>query len=237
MQKFDGFPAGSKLSPTAFPAMFFSDLLPAINDLAELKVTLFCFWALHQKEGRYRYLRRSDFCNDAALMQGLQATKPKAEVDTILDKALARAQKRGTLVCAEVALDSGTETLYFVNTEKGRAAVEQINSGAWQPGDDEHPVEILPERPNIYRLYEANIGALTPIVADHLKDAEKDYPLDWIEDAIRGAVVNNKRSWRYIQAILKRRESEGKQGELAGRPTGQNGQQYVSGEFADFIEH
>ena len=237
MQKFDGFPAGSKLSPTAFPAMFFSDLLPAINDLAELKVTLFCFWALHQKEGRYRYLRRCDFCNDTALMQGLQTTKPKTAVEMTLDKALSRAAKRGTLVCAEVALDSGIETLYFVNTEKGRAAVEQIKSGAWQPGDSEHPVEILPERPNIYRLYEANIGALTPIVADHLKDAEKDYPLDWIEDAIRGAVVNNKRSWRYIQAILKRRESEGKQGELAGRPTGQNGQQYVSGEFADFIEH
>jgi DnaD/phage-associated family protein len=237
MQKFDGFPAGSKLSPTAFPAMFFSDLLPAINDLAELKVTLFCFWALHQKEGRFRYLRRSDFCNDAALMQGLQATKPKAEVDTILDKALARAQKRGTLICAEVALDSGSETLYFVNTEKGRAAVGQINSGAWQPGNAEHPVEILPERPNIYRLYEANIGALTPIVADHLKDAEKDYPLDWIEDAIRGAVVNNKRSWRYIQAILKRRESEGKNGGSIKRSPEQDGQSYITGEYADFIEH
>src|SRR5690349_2884783 len=124
MQKFDGFPAGSKLSPTAFPAMFFSDLLPAIDDLAELKVTLFCFWALHQKEGRFRYLRRSDFCNDDALKQGLIATKHKAEFDAILDKALARAQKRGTLICADVALDSGTETLYFVNTEKSRVAVE-----------------------------------------------------------------------------------------------------------------
>jgi DnaD/phage-associated family protein len=237
MQKFDGFPAGSKLSPTAFPAMFFSDLLPAIDDLAELKVTLFCFWALNQKEGRFRYLRRNDFCNDTALMEGLRATKPKSEVSAVLDKALARAEKRGTLVCVQVALDSGTETLYFVNTEKGRSAVEQINSGAWQPGDDEHPVEILPERPNIYRLYEANIGALTPIVADHLKDAEKDYPLDWIEDAIRGAVVNNKRSWRYIQAILKRRESEGKHGGSSKRTPEQNGQQYVSGEFADFIEH
>jgi len=237
MKKFDGFPAGSKLSPTAFPALFFSDLLPMIDDLAELKVTMFCFWALHQKEGRFRYLRRSDFCNDAALKQGLLAAQPGADLDAILDTALARTLKRGTFLRAEVTLDSGVETLYFVNTEKGRIAVEQVKNGAWQPGDLEHPVEILPERPNIYRLYEANIGALTPIVADHLKDAEKDYPLEWITDAIRAAVENNKRSWRYIQAILKRREKEGKQGEPAGRSTGQNGQQYVSGEFADFIEH
>src|SRR5215510_12793882 len=120
MQKFDGFPAGSKLSPTAFPAMFFSDLLPAINDLAELKVTMFCFWALHQKEGRFRYLRRSDFGNDAALKQGLLAAQPGVDLDAILDVALARALKRGTFLSAEVSLDSGVETLYFVNTEKGR---------------------------------------------------------------------------------------------------------------------
>jgi len=237
MQKFDGFPTGSKLSPTAFPALFFSDLLPMIDDLAELKVTLFCFWALHQKEGRFRYLRRDDFYNDAALKQGLLAAQPGADLDTILDTALTRALERGTLICAKVALDSGEETLYFVNTERGRTAVQQVESGAWQPGDDKNPVEILPERPNIYRLYEANIGALTPIIADHLKDAEKDYPLDWIQEAIRAAVENNKRSWRYIQAILKRWEKDGKQGQPARRSTGQDGKHYASGEFADFIEH
>jgi DNA replication protein len=236
MQKFDGFPAGSKLSPTAFPALFFSDLLPMIDDLAELKVTIFSFWALHQKEGRFRYLRRADFCNDAALVAGLTAAYPDRPLDEVLDNALTRALERGTLICSKLTLDSGDETLYFVNTEKGRAAVSQIEAGAWQDGDEQHPVEILPERPNIYRLYEANIGALTPIIADHLKDAEKDYPLDWITDAIRAAVDSNKRSWRYIQAILKRREKEGKHSEFAGRSTGQNGQQYASGEYADFIE-
>jgi DNA replication protein len=237
MQKFDGFPDDSKLSPTAFPAQFYSELLPMIDDLAELKLTIFCFWALHQREGSSRYLLREDFYDDDALVAGLLAIDPAATMDQMLTAALNRAMERGTLICAEVELDNGSETLYFMNSKKGRSAIAQIRAGEWQPGDENHPVEILPERPNIYRLYEANIGALTPIVADHLKDAEKDYPPEWIEEAIRGAVVNNKRSWRYIQAILKRRESEGKQGELAGRPTGQNGQQYVSGEFADFIEH
>jgi DnaD/phage-associated family protein len=237
MQKFPGFPVGSKLSPTAFPTSFFSDLLPMIDDLAELKVTLFCFWALHQKEGRFRYLRPADFAGNAALMQGLTAAAPEQPPETTLANALTRAGERGTLLCVEVQLDSGSERLYFVNTQLGRAAVEQIKIGAWQPGDAANPVAILPERPNIYRLYEANIGALTPMIADALKDAEKDYPLHWIEDAIKEAVENNKRSWRYIQAILKRWETEGKSREISGRRVEQAGQQYVSGQFADFIEH
>jgi DNA replication protein len=237
MQKFHGFPAGSKLSPTAFPAQFFSDLLPMIDDLAELKITMFCFWALHQKEGRFRYLRREDFCGDTALKQGLLAAQPGAELDAILDAALTRALERGTLICAKVALDTGDETLYFVNTERGRTAVEQVNTGAWQSGDAKNPVEILPERPSIYRLYEANIGALTPMIAEHLKDAEKDYPQSWIEDAIREAVTSNKRNWKYISAILRSWEKEGKSRELTGRSSQQIGESYITGKYADFIEH
>jgi len=37
-----------------------------------------------------------------------------------------------------------------------------------------------PERPNIFKLYEENIGPLTPLIADALKDAEKTYPPEWV---------------------------------------------------------
>ena len=40
---FVGFP-DAKLKPIAVPELFFSDLLPLIDDLAELKLTLHCFW-------------------------------------------------------------------------------------------------------------------------------------------------------------------------------------------------
>jgi len=236
MQKFDGFPDDSKLSPTAFPAQFYSQLLPMIDDLAELKLTVFCFWALQQREGSARYLLRADFYDDNALVAGLLATQPAATMDQILSAALARALERGTLIQAEVTLDNGTETLYFVNTKKGRAAVAQIRAGQWQPGGADHPVEILPERPNIYKLYEANVGPLTPRIADHLKDAAQDYPLDWILDAIHTAVDLDKRNWRYIHAILKRREREGNGG-FTKRSAGQDGKSYITGELADFIEH
>lgn len=63
---------------------------------------------------------------------------------------------------------------------------------------------------NIFALYEGNIGILTPLIADTLEVAEKDYPPAWIEDVIKLAVENNKRNWRYCEAILKRWKVEGK---------------------------
>jgi len=68
----------------------------------------------------------------------------------------------------------------------------------------------LPKPSNIMVLYEAEVGLLTPLIAEELEDAEKLYPAQWVEDAFREAVELNKRSWRYIEAILKRWAREGK---------------------------
>ena len=35
-------------------------------------------------------------------------------------------------------------------------------------------------KPNIFSLYEANIGIITPLIAEELKDAELQYPEAWI---------------------------------------------------------
>jgi DNA replication protein len=233
MKKFKGFPPG-KVRQIDVPAVFFSELLPLIDDLAELKIILFCIWALPQKEGQYRYLRRQDFTHDKTLMQGLAAIQPDAEPEAILDAGLKCAVERGALLCGEVTLDTGSESLYFGNTVQGRAAIRQLQAGNWKPGE---PLEILPERPNVYTLYEENIGLLTPLIADALKDAERDYPAHWLEEAIQESVAQNKRSWRYIQAILKRWETEGKNRELIGRPDQPDGRKYVTGKYADIIEH
>jgi DnaD/phage-associated family protein len=59
-----------------------------------------------------------------------------------------------------------------------------------------------PERPVIYQLYESEIGPITAMTADYLRDAEKSYPEAWITDAFALAVKNNARKWSYIAAIL-----------------------------------
>jgi DnaD/phage-associated family protein len=236
MQRFSGFPQGSTLSPAAFPTQFFSDLLPLIDDLAELKVTLFCFYAVSQQEGRFRYLRRADFLKDEALRRSLLACDPQSEAEKLLDTALERAAERGTLLTTTIKLNEADERLYLVNTVNGRLALEQLKAGLWIPGEGEAVIAVLPERPNIYRLYESNIGPLTPMIGDALKDAAEHYPAEVVADAIREAVKSNKRSWRYIDAILKRWETEGRHGNPLGRQPEADAKQYLTGKYADFIK-
>jgi DnaD/phage-associated family protein len=227
-QTFAGFPAGKQPTFRIYTA-FVSELLPLIDDLAELKVTLYFMWAIQQREGRYRYLRRRDFLDDENFMAGF--------AEDALDAALESACKRGTLLRAEVTLAGEVEPLYFINTQLGRTAVEQIRSGKWLPSFAEEPVEIIPDRPNIYRLYEANIGPLTPLIADALKDAEKEYPAQWIEDAMRIAVESNARKWSFVRAVLDRWQREGKNSEIPERRVEQDERRNSAGKYADFFDH
>ncbi|GAB5493318.1 MAG: DnaD domain protein [Phototrophicaceae bacterium] len=207
MPKFKGFSAG-KPNTIAIHAQFFSEVVPMIDDLAELKICLFSYFALMQKEGQYRYLIQDDFAQNTDLMRGLEELGDNPAL--VLDDALDKAVKDGFLLVGDITLDTQqTKRLYFMNTARGRLAIQQLSAGHWQP-DDNDSIEILPERPSIFGLYEENIGALTPMIAEHLKEAEDDYPYHWIVDAIKLAIENNVRRWKYISAILARWKQEGR---------------------------
>lgn len=234
MRGFAGFPAGN-LKLTKVPNLFFSDLLPIIDDLGELKVTLYAFWALQYREGQTRYLRLTDFLHDAEFMKGLGATNQLA-ANALMD-ALERAVARGTFLHISVGSADGNMDLYFINTEKGRAAVDGITRGEWRPlADEGEPVTLLVERPNIFVLYEQNIGALTPIIADELRDAEQTYPMSWVEQAIQIAVENNVRKWRYVLSILEKWRQEGKQDGISRRDSPKELRQQVPDEYKDIIQ-
>ncbi len=231
---FPGFPAG-KLRTTPIPNLFYSELLPAIDHLGELKLTLYAFWVLAQKEGRLQYLRQSDIAGDEIFMQGLDPREQESQ--EILADALERAVARGTFLKATLTFADGEEALYFLNTPKGRAAIEGIECGDWNPtGSEEHPVELKIERPNIFVLYEQNIGALTPMIADRLREAEETYPATWIEDAMRIAVENNVRKWRYVEAILNDWDKRGRDERENRGDSEKARRRYVEGDFSDFIE-
>ena len=205
--------------PIALPADFFSQLLPAIDDLAELKLTIFCLAALQQKEGDYRFLRLDEFLADDSLMRGLavidECLTARAALQQGLDKMLAR----GTLLMAEVKIQDETQRYYVSADTAGRALQQRILAGEWRPSP-QREIELLPPRPSIFGLYEDNIGVLTPMIVDALKEAEAIYPPGWIEEAMRLAVEGNKRNWRYIRAILDRWQQEGRGREKPGRRLG-----------------
>jgi DNA replication protein len=206
---FPGFEARIEAN-TRLPDPFFSELLPIIDDLAELKLTLYCLWALQQREGAYRYIRRLDMTEDAIFLRGL-AENP-AEAVRELDRALERATRRGTLIRVMIPLPNGAEYFYFLNTEKGRASVEALQRGDWRPEADDLPVMLAPPRPNLYEVYEQNIGAITPMIGEKIKDIQQTYPSSWFIDAVRIAVERNKRSLVYVESIIKRWAVEGKSG-------------------------
>lgn len=228
MAAFSGFPTG-KIHLTPIPGPFFSELLPAIDHLGELKVTLYAFWFLDHLEAPVRYLTYQDFAEDEKLMHGLG--------ESGLPDSLERATQRGTLLKVEVQGGGPQRALYFLNTPRGRAAVQAIQEGVWRPDITEHPpVSLDVERPNIFRLYEENIGPLTPLVADMLREAEQTYKTEWIEEAMRIAVQNNVRRWKYVETILRSWQEEGRDGANRRNPE-KDRRRYIEGEYADFIEH
>ena len=214
---------GAKLvddkEPVALPASFFSDLLPVIDDLAELKVTIFAKAALQQKEGDYRFLRFDEFADDASLINGLRVVNESSSALELLSIALEKAIARGTLLMVEAEISGETRRFYTSSDKDGSALRQRIQNGEWRP-TSEGEIEILPSRPSIYGLYEDNIGVLTPMIVESLKDAEATYPPGWIEEAMRLAVDGNKRNWRYIRAILERWQQEGRWSEKRGRRPG-----------------
>jgi len=232
---FKGFPEG-KSRQILIPESFFRELLPAIDHLGELKLTLYFLWRLNRMEGQFRYLTRVDFAKDSRFMLSLSANPQQA--GPALDLALKRAVERGTLLKAEISRGQGSEELYFLNSAKGRAAVEAIARGEWRYTDEARvEVTLGEEQKNIFELYEQNIGPLTPMIADELRDAEETYPAQWIEDAVRIAVENNVRNWRYITAILTRWQEKGRDDRKDRRDTEKDRRRYIEGDFADFIEH
>jgi DnaD/phage-associated family protein len=193
MSPFDGFTSSETFTPV--PDAIFR-LLGEIDDLNELKLTLYILWRIEHMEGAFRQICRSEIVEDQAFMRGL--------TESDLDSGLQKAVQRGTLIVVENP-DGG---FYFLNSPRGRASAEAMRKGEWRSSarSSQPPREI----PNIFKLYEENIGPLTPLIADALKDAEKLYSPEWIADAIDQSVKLNVRNWKYIEAILRRWKEEGR---------------------------
>ena len=209
--EFDGFPAGARA--TAVPSVFFSELLPRIEDEAELRVTLYVIYALGRRKGYPRFVTAKELGAEAPLLAAL------GDSGTAVERGLAAAVARHSLLAIEVERDGRQDALYLLNTPTDRNAVESIRQGRLDLGRPlpERAEAPAAKRTNLFQLYEENIGPLSPLVAEELKEAEQLYPWEWLEEAVREAAVLNKRSWRYVSRILQRWATEGRKHETPGR--------------------
>ena len=81
-----------------------------------------------------------------------------------------------------------------------------------------------------------NFESAVLAIADALREAALTYPPDWIEEAMRKAVLNNARHWRYVEAILTRWKEKGRDA-TDRRDSEKDRRRYIEGELSDFIEH
>lgn len=207
MPTFNGFTSSETF--TAVPDTFFRELLSQIDDAEELRATLYAIWRIEHTEGHVRFLRRADF----------------GEFASGVDKAVAR----GSLL--KVENEAGE--FFFLNSPRGRASVEAIQSGKFDPSSVTSAPPV--ERSNVFTLYEQNIGALTPLIADMLREAEKEYPSAWFEEAFEIAVARNVRNWKYVEAILKRWKEKGKDERKNREDAVKDFKRYTEGEFAEYF--
>jgi DNA replication protein len=203
---YPGFPSRVRYTPVPNP--LFGPILEQIDGLAELKCTLRVIWLLHQKRGFPRFVSLGDVLADRTLLNGMGPGGGRSEIEAALDSAV----RRGTLVSGTLRRDGVEERRYALNTEADRRALAKVAEGDFpaQSASIPETPEPVADRPNIFALYEDNIGSLSPMIAEELKEAEQLYPASWLEDAFREAVGQNKRSWRYIARILERWDREGR---------------------------
>ena len=217
---FGGFVAGG--AAVTLPAQFFAELLPEIDDEAELRATLYALYAIGRQRGALRAVRGSRLAAESPLRRALAACGGAAA----LEPALRRAEARGSLLA--LPLDDG-DALWFANTEAGRRNLLRVRAGAL-PAPGAAPAAAPPDAAAAggsapARVYEQEIGALTPAVAEALAAAAERWPGEWIADALREAARRNARSWAYAEAILRRWEAEGRGGTAGegGKPDAETG--------------
>ena len=212
MADFSGFTSSETF--TQIPDSFIR-LIGDIEDAAELKVALYAIWRIEHIEGNFRALREADF---EAESLGLSLKQIKL--------GLRKCVERGILLKAQ----DEAEVLYFLNSPRGRLAVDSFAKGKLSAVRS-----ATRERSNVFKLYEENIGPLTPLIADMLREAEKNYPSVWFEEAFEIAVSRNIRNWKYAEAILSRWKENGKDERKDQQDIVKDAKRYTDSDFSEFI--
>lgn len=220
MAAFAGFPASRNRS-VPVPETFFTSLLPEIDDWFELKVTVHLFEVLYHKQGQPRCVSDRELATDTKLQRSLRRRGDPRSFEDRIQHGLNLAVRRGSLLRVRVRIDTEVVSWLFFNTDRNRRIVQRLLQGEMSPlvlleaegiSSETTILSIEGEQPDIYSLYEQNIGLLVPMVSEQLTDAASRYPEEWIQEAIKEAIEHNKRNWSYVKAILQRWEYEGKGG-------------------------
>jgi DnaD/phage-associated family protein len=214
MTEFEGFPAIGK--GTVIPNLFFASILPQLKEPGALLAFLWVARLAQEKRGEQRFVSADEIWGSSAARESFESLGGGRSG---LERGLAAGCETGALLGATLRGPAGTEQVYFLNDPASRRTRVRAQAGeiALRPDTSLAPIEAAERRPGIFRLYEEQIGTITPLVAERLIDAEDRFPAEWIQDAFREAAELNARNWRYIETILRNWAEEGRPDEAPGR--------------------
>ena len=231
----------------SLPDSFFTQVLPKIRDLAELKAVLYVFYLILRKQehpiasGHSEpftpcHSERSEESRRARdrLREGEESPAaqggPRFVTYKDLKTEICRLSDELKEETLRQALNSAVEHGTLLHSTLN---IKGVLEDVYSPTADIRQ----PSAGNIFTLYEQNIGIITPIIAEELEEAGKLYPPRWIEEAFREAVTLNKRSWKYIARILERWASEGKDsGEHKGDIKKGGPDKYIKGRYGHLVK-
>ena len=194
-----------KLGFISLPDSFFTQTVPKIQDLAELKIALYVAYLILRKQEHPYFVTHKEL-----LSHELVATVGEETIRQALNSAV----EHGALLHSTLNINGVPEDVYSLT-------------------DDSHQ----PSAVNIFTLYEQNIGIIQSTIVEELKEAEKLYPPQWIEEAFKEAAMLNKRNWKYIARILERWASEGKDsGEYKRDIKKDDPDKYVKGRYGHLVQ-
>lgn len=198
----------------ALPLVFLRDVVPAITNTDELLASLTMFRLLADTGNNETPIAEISIMQDPSLRRSLRNGGSTATLDERIFDALELAVGRSTFLRFLARHEQRDAAWYYANTPSNRALVQAMQEGRVVPPravwDGERAPQVAIDPPNVFRLYEQNIGPLTPMIADQITTAASEYPATWIEDAIEEAVSYNKRNWRYILRILENWRQSGR---------------------------
>lgn len=239
IKHFSGFPEKAEVTPV--PTLFLTSLMPHIDDIAEIKAVLHIFRLLSRRRGYPRFVTLTELSNDSILLTGMAVDNTKS-AEVVIRGTLDLAVQQGILLHLKLDKDGKPEDIYFINTDTAKKIIGKVQRGelilSGLTPQKQEASQATAKLPDIFTLYEQNIGMLTPLIAEELQEAEKRYPADWIESAFKEAVTLNKRSWKYIARILERWTVEGKDNGKLGRNIKKQSDpdRYIKGKYGHMVK-
>ncbi|MCY4618124.1 MAG: DnaD domain protein [Chloroflexi bacterium] len=204
---FDGFTSGAPVTP--LPRTLLRDLVPAMSDPAELIVTLYAVEAIARQRRYPRRVSLSDLRESRSLIEALASFCRDREVEDAFRQGLDAASERGSLLRARSVQDGGWVEWIALNDADGQRAM----ASASMPPATRSAYGREPVNSSAPEIWQSAFGtAMPPILSEEVKAAESRYGSDWMRDAFAESAANGVRNWRYVQAILERWETEGRDG-------------------------